>query len=138
MLALDGVLAGLGITDAGELRITGDPQPAVLATPLAVADCTVASVAACLAAAAELSLARTGRRPVVSVSTGHIAAAVRSEVWLRDAAGRGLGGFAPLSRLWRADDGWVRTHANYPWHRSALLPLASPGALRHPGCGSWT
>ena len=31
------------------------------------------------------------------------------------------GGFAPLSRFWRAADGWVRTHANYPWHRAALL-----------------
>ena len=30
-------------------------------------------------------------------------------------------GFAPLSRFWRAADGWVRTHGNYPWHRSALL-----------------
>jgi CoA-transferase family III len=30
-------------------------------------------------------------------------------------------GFAPLSRFWRASDGWVRTHANYPWHREALL-----------------
>lgn len=30
-------------------------------------------------------------------------------------------GFAPLSRFWEASDGWVRTHANYPWHRAALL-----------------
>jgi hypothetical protein len=30
-------------------------------------------------------------------------------------------GFAPLSRFWPAADGWVRTHANYPWHRRALL-----------------
>ena len=30
-------------------------------------------------------------------------------------------GFAPLSRFWRAADGWVRTHGNYPWHRAGLL-----------------
>ena len=44
-----------------------------------------------------------------------------AKFWLRDAAGRGIDGFAPLSRLWPAADGWVRTHANYPWHRAALL-----------------
>ena len=30
-------------------------------------------------------------------------------------------GFAPLSRFWRAADGWIRTHANYAWHRDRLL-----------------
>jgi crotonobetainyl-CoA:carnitine CoA-transferase CaiB-like acyl-CoA transferase len=30
-------------------------------------------------------------------------------------------GFAPLSRFWRSADGWVRAHANYPWHHAALL-----------------
>jgi hypothetical protein len=30
-------------------------------------------------------------------------------------------GFAPLSRFWRTADGWIRTHANYSWHRDALL-----------------
>lgn len=46
---------------------------------------------------------------------------MRSEIHLRDPAGNGIDGFAPLSRLWPAADGWVRTHANYPWHRAALL-----------------
>jgi len=118
---LEGVLADLGLMDSGGLQLTGDPQPAVLSSPLAVADCAVASVAACLTAAADLALARTGRRPDVALDTAHVAAAVRSEVWLRDAAGRGIDGFAPLSRLWPAADGWVRTHANYPWHRATLL-----------------
>ncbi|WP_211277923.1 CoA transferase, partial [Couchioplanes caeruleus] len=88
---------------------------------LPVAECAVASVSACLTAAAELAFARTGRRPEITLDPAHVAAAVRSEVLLRDPAGRGVPGFAPLSRLWRAADGWVRTHANYPWHRSALL-----------------
>jgi crotonobetainyl-CoA:carnitine CoA-transferase CaiB-like acyl-CoA transferase len=118
---LEGVLADLGLVDSGGLELSGDPQPAVLSSPLAVADCAVASVAACLTAAADLALARTGRRPEVALDTAHVAAAMRSEVWLRDAAGRRIEGFAPLSRLWRAADGWVRTHANYPWHRATLL-----------------
>jgi hypothetical protein len=41
--------------------------------------------------------------------------------------------FAPLSRFWRTGDGWVRTHANYPWHRDALLRTLGveddPGAV---------
>ncbi|MCU7728429.1 CoA transferase [Actinoplanes sp. KI2] len=118
---LDSVLADLGLTDVAGPRLAGDPQPAVLASPLAVADCAIVSVAACLAAAADLASARAGRRPDIALDTAHVAAAMRSEVWLRDADGRGIDGFAPLSRLWRAADGWVRTHANYPWHRKALL-----------------
>ncbi|MEV1319938.1 CoA transferase [Micromonospora arborensis] len=118
---LDGVLADLGLMDIAGPRLAGDPQPAVLASPLAVAECAIVSVAACLTAAADLASARTGRRPDIALDTEHVAAAMRSEVWLRDADGRGIDGFAPLSRLWRAADGWVRTHANYPWHRTALL-----------------
>jgi hypothetical protein len=118
---LDGVRADLGLLDSGELRLAGDPQPTVLASPLAVAECAIVSVAASLTAAADLSLARTGRRPDIALDTAHVAAAMRSEASLRDADGRGIEGFAPLSRLWRAADGWVRTHANYPWHRTALL-----------------
>jgi hypothetical protein len=130
---LDGVLADLGLTGIAGPRLAGDPRPAALASPLAVAECAIASVAACLTAAADLSSARTGRRPDVALETEHVAAAMRSEVWLRDADGRGIDGFAPLSRLWRAADGWVRTHANYPWHRKALL--ASLGVPDGPDTG---
>jgi crotonobetainyl-CoA:carnitine CoA-transferase CaiB-like acyl-CoA transferase len=115
------VLAEIGLADVGGPQLVGDPDPAALASPLAVGECAVASVFACLAAAAELSHARSGRRPEVVLDTAHVAAAVRSEVLLRNPAGQGLEGFAPLSRLWQTTDGWVRTHANYPWHRTALL-----------------
>src|SRR5439155_9215327 len=110
-----------------EVEVVGEPRPAVLASPLAVADCATAAVAACLSAAADLARVRTGRRPHVVLDTAHVAAAVRSEAWLRDPAGRGVSGFAPLSRLWPAADGWVRTHANYPWHRAALLAALGVG-----------
>jgi CoA transferase family III len=118
---MDEALAAVGLAGAEPVALTGVANPAKLASPLAVAECAVASVAACLAAAAELGYARTGRRPDVELDTAHVAAAVRGEAWLRDPDGRGIEGFAPLSRLWPAADGWVRTHANYPWHRAALL-----------------
>ena len=118
---VDAVLTDLGLAGAQPVEVRGPSRPAVLASPLAVADCAVASVSACLAAAAELAQVRTGRRPAIALDTGHVAAAVRGENWLRDPYGQGIEGFAPLSRLWPAADGWVRTHANYPWHRNALL-----------------
>ncbi|MEV6600734.1 CoA transferase [Actinoplanes sp. NPDC051346] len=90
-------------------------------TRLPVAECAIEAVSTCLHAAGELAFARTGRRPEITVDPGHVAAAVRSEVLLRDPSGQGVPGFAPLSRWWPAADGWVRTHANYAWHRSALL-----------------
>ena len=104
-----------------EVEVRGGP--ADLASTFRVEDLAVASVAAALRAAAVLQGRRTGqpaRRS--SVDRGHVAAAVRSERAFRregdDPAGPG---FAPLSRFWRAADGWVRTHANHPWHRAALL-----------------
>lgn len=117
----EAVIADLGIVDAGELAVSGITLPPGLSSPLAVAEVAVSSVAASLIAAADLSLARSGRRPEVTLDTGHVAAVMRSEVYLRDPTGRSLSGFAPLSRLWPSGDGWVRTHANYPWHRAALL-----------------
>src|SRR5262245_54149811 len=121
MSVLDGVLADLGLASDSGLQIVGDSHPAALSSPLAVTDCAIATVAACLAAAADLAVARGDRKPAITLDTGHVAAAVRSEAWLRDPSGRAVEGFAPLSRLWPAADGWVRTHANYPWHRTALL-----------------
>ena len=125
--AVDEPLADVGVTAQAMPEVIGDASPTALASPLAVSDCAVAAVAACLAAAADLAWARTGRLPAIAVDPAHVAAAVRSEAWLRDPAGQALSGFAPLSRLWPAADGWIRTHANYPWHRAALL-----GALRIP------
>jgi crotonobetainyl-CoA:carnitine CoA-transferase CaiB-like acyl-CoA transferase len=57
----------------------------------------------------------------VSIDRRHVAAAVTSERHFRRGDERAPAGFAPLSRFWEAADGWVRTHANYPWHRAAML-----------------
>jgi hypothetical protein len=63
----------------------------------------------------------------VELDRGHVADAFRSERFVR-VNGRPMGdGFAPLSRFWPAADGWVRTHANYPWHREVLLGTLGVG-----------
>jgi crotonobetainyl-CoA:carnitine CoA-transferase CaiB-like acyl-CoA transferase len=118
---LEDLLVRLGLRVDDEIALRGEPVLPELASPLAVAECAIAAVAASLLAAAELAELRTGRRPEVALDTSHAAAAVRSEALLRDPAGSSARGFAPLSRLWPTADGWVRTHANYPWHRAALL-----------------
>ncbi|WP_409471292.1 CoA transferase [Streptomyces sp. HC307] len=93
----------------------------VLPARLPVRELARATVGVCSLAAAEL-LARRGRGPVpaVRVREGAVATAFVSERHLR-IDGRVPASFAPLSGFWRAADGWVRTHANYPHHRSRLL-----------------
>jgi crotonobetainyl-CoA:carnitine CoA-transferase CaiB-like acyl-CoA transferase len=121
------------------LRVTGDPGQ--LPSRLPVEDTAIACAGAALLAAAALHGQRGGVGGSGGVSgsggggsrtgwldRGHVAAAFRSEAYLRVNGERGGKGFAPLSRFWRTADGWVRTHANYPWHREALLrALGSAG-----------
>jgi CoA-transferase family III len=102
-----------------------------LSSPFPVQDMAVACIGAALAAAVSLRQQRAsdrpggdrpgGDRPGVRLAAGHAAAAVRSEALMRRGGQPAGRGFAPLSRFWPAADGWVRTHANYPWHRDALL-----------------
>jgi crotonobetainyl-CoA:carnitine CoA-transferase CaiB-like acyl-CoA transferase len=74
-------------------------------------------------AAAELHRVRGGAKLDVSIARAQVAAAVRSERYFRRDGSPAGAGFAPLSRFWRTADGWIRTHANYPWHRAALLDV---------------
>jgi hypothetical protein len=97
------------------LLVTGDRGH--LPSRLPVEDTAVACAAAALLAAA----ARGPGSASAQLDRGHVAAAFRSEAYLRVNGENGGTGFAPLSRFWRAADGWVRTHANYPWHADALL-----------------
>ncbi|MEU9302659.1 CoA transferase [Streptomyces sp. NPDC048269] len=106
--------------------------------PLPVRELARATVGACALAAAELAVVRAGEGPdglaAPVVDEGAVAAAFVSERHLR-VRGRKPVSFAPLSGFWRAADGWVRTHANYPHHEAALvralgLPAAAPEAVR--------
>ncbi|MFD8457493.1 CoA transferase [Streptomyces antimycoticus] len=88
---------------------------------LPVAELARATVGVCSLAAAELGARRSGGAvPEVRVDEGAVATAFVSERHLR-IDGRRPTNFAPLSGFWRAADGWVRTHANYPHHRARLL-----------------
>src|SRR5690349_12563748 len=85
-------------------------------------------------------LRRPGSRAAhVELDTAHLACAVRSERYTRGDGRLDVGGFAPLSRFYRTADGWLRPHANYPWHRERLLgvvgtsddPAAVAKAISH-------
>ncbi|MFJ3906703.1 CoA transferase [Streptomyces sp. NPDC090025] len=94
----------------------------LLPARLPVMDLARATVAVCALAAAE----RAGLPGPVRVDDGAVATAFVSERHLR-VDGRAPESFAPLSRFWRAADGWVRTHANYPHHKAALLAALGTG-----------
>lgn len=96
-------------------RVTYDHVPGLLPARLPVMDLARATVAVAGLAALE----RAGLPGPVRVDDGAVATAFVSERHLR-VNGRAPVNFAPLSRFWRAADGWVRTHANYPHHEAAL------------------
>jgi crotonobetainyl-CoA:carnitine CoA-transferase CaiB-like acyl-CoA transferase len=92
-----------------------------LPAELPVMELARSTVAVCALAAAELAARRTGGPvPSVRVDDGAVTAAFLSDRLVR-VDGEAPTTFAPLSRFWQAADGWVRTHANYPHHRSRLL-----------------
>lgn len=106
----------------------------VLPSPLPASELAVGAVASAATAAAALAGARGAGRPAARVDGRRVSAAFRSDRLLR-IDGAPVDGFAPLSGFWRAADGWVRTHANYPHHRERLLVVlgladsAGPGDL---------
>ena len=90
-----------------------------LPSMLPVGALVTGAVAAQRLAAAELS----GRPGPVVVDAAAVGVAVRSERFLRVDGVPAGAGFAPLSRFWPAADGWVRLHANYPWHRAVVADV---------------
>ena len=96
-----------------------------LASPLPVDALAQASVAAAAGAAALLA-----GTPMPEIDPVLIGSSFRADQLMR-IDGEAPGGFAPLSGFWRAgrgersdggsESGWVRTHANYPHHRTRLL-----------------
>lgn len=92
----------------------------VLPSRLATTELAVGAVGSAAAAASNLAAARGGPRPAAPVDGRRVSASFRSDRLFR-IAGRPVEGFAPLSGFWAASDGWLRTHANYPHHRAALI-----------------
>ncbi|KAA9165954.1 carnitine dehydratase [Amycolatopsis acidicola] len=106
----DELRPGAAVIEGGE---------AVLPGPFRVAAAASASIAAATLAAGEL-LRLNGIEPgTVSVDTRHAAAAFRSEQYVRVDGEAPPGVWGGLSGDYRAADGWVKLHCNYPKHNAA-------------------
>lgn len=108
----------------GEAEVTPGPveisgEGGQLPSRFAAEEIAAACVATALRAAVALDALDSA--PMIRLERSHLAEACRSERYFSVDGHRSAVGFAPLSRFWAARDGWVRTHANYPWHRRALL-----------------
>ncbi len=117
--------------DLERVQVAGDPA-GLLPSRLKVQELMTAAAGSALLAVAALDAARN-QAPLapVSLSAEHVAVAARSERYARRAGSDAGAQMAPLSRFWKAADGWVRLHANYPWHlRRALDVLRCED---HPG-----
>lgn len=122
--------AALGADSSLLDRVSYGGASGGLPARLPVMELARATVAVCSLAAAELASLRTGRPvPRVRVDDEAVATAFLSDRLVR-VDGEAWSTFSPLSRFWRAADGWVRTHANYPHHRARLLAaLGVPGDI---------
>ncbi|MEU6817645.1 CoA transferase [Streptomyces sp. NPDC046860] len=103
-------------------RLVAVERPGAMIARLPAQRLARACVGTCALAAAELGALRAGLGtvPRAVVDDGAAVTAFHSERVVR-IDGRAPVNFAPLSRWWRAEYGWVRTHANYPHHRGRLL-----------------
>jgi len=96
-------------------RLSVSGPPATLRSVFPVTGVGVAAVGASLLAAT------LGTGAPIGLDTRGLAVALRSERCLRR-DGRPAGSpFDPLSAFHRTAGGWLRLHANYPWHRAAAL-----------------
>jgi crotonobetainyl-CoA:carnitine CoA-transferase CaiB-like acyl-CoA transferase len=108
-------LSDLGLGDETEtaLRERLDP-PVPLDATLSVARFAGEAVAFAASAATRLGI------PPTPLDGVRIATSLTSERHFRLNGEAGVA-WAPLSGFWQTADGWLRTHANYPHHRAALL-----------------
>ena len=124
--ALAHMWQALGEDDADLALVAPGGYP-VLQSHLAVAALTRDAVAAASLAAALLAhdeahpdTRPSAGEPLVSLDADRIHTAVTSERYFR-LNGETPAVWAEFSGFWPAEDGWVRTHANYPHHRARLL-----------------
>lgn len=115
--------AALGIPPAALDRIAPVAQPPAWSSALPVAQLATDSLAL---ASLALDLVAEAREadpgtPIV-VDGPRVAASFASDRVLR-IDGEKPDVWAPLSGFWRAADGWVRTHGNYPHHAARLRAL---------------
>lgn len=125
MSHVDGIAGELwsAVTGGSERppEVTVSGESGLLPSTLPVEDVALSCVSVALMAASR-ALTRRGGGPVAcTIDRTDVADSMISERLFSTAGKRAGNGFAGLSTFWRAADGWVRTHANYSWHRDALL-----------------
>jgi crotonobetainyl-CoA:carnitine CoA-transferase CaiB-like acyl-CoA transferase len=124
--------------------LTGETPPPVtvpgvepvLPGPFGVAAAAATSIAAATLAAAELLRLKGIDPGPVSVDLRHAAAAFRSERYLRVDGEPPTALWQPLSGDYRAADGWVRLHCNYPHHADAVCRALGTPASREAVTGA--
>ena len=119
---LQDVLAAVGVK--GDAVLTGSAPIQPSSFPVdAVAQATIA---ACGVAAAAIHAARGAPRPAVHCDMRAAAIEFRSEQHLRPARES----WDSIAGLYRARDGWLRLHTNFPHHRAGILALLGCEATR--------
>src|SRR5882724_10538244 len=112
--AVAGRPAGLG-----NLTVSGPRQ--VLPSVFDVTSLAVASVAAATLAAAEFHAARNGTPPgQVTVDSRAASAAFACEALFTPVGWALPGIWDPVAGNYQAQDGWIRLHTNYAYHRAAV------------------
>jgi crotonobetainyl-CoA:carnitine CoA-transferase CaiB-like acyl-CoA transferase len=119
--AIETALVAVGLPAEASELLAVEAGGERLPSRLAVDEVAVACVGAALVAAGALHESRGGAPALTSLDADLVRAAVRSERYFVLGDSERPAGFAPQSRFWPAADGWIRTHANYPWHHQALL-----------------
>ncbi|MEP6481566.1 MAG: CoA transferase [Rhodoglobus sp.] len=124
---MDAAWAALGEHPAALTLVRDRGSEVPLDSALPIAQLVHDAVAVASLSAALLAARRTGSAvPTVDLDPIRIATAVTSERHFR-LDGVPVNAWAELSGFWPTADGWLRTHANYPHHRAALLEaLALP------------
>lgn len=121
--ALQSVLAAAQWHDAPLDRLDLEPAAGnVLPTSLPVAPCAAAVLSATGLAAAALQAQRGRGRPHVRVSLRSAALAMANADYLRVNGAR-VKSWDPITGYYRARDGWVYLHGNFPHLRDGLLRL---------------
>jgi CoA-transferase family III len=110
----------------GNLTVSGPRQ--VLPSVFDVTGLAVASVAAATLAAAEFHAARNGTPPSqVTVDSRAACAAFAGEALFTPVGWTLPDIWDPIAGNYQAQDGWIRLHTNYAYHRAAVERVLSAG-----------
>jgi CoA-transferase family III len=116
-----------GPADLPGVLTTGGPRT-VLPSHFDVTGLATASVAAATLAAAEFLSVRNGRRPLpVTVDSRPACAAFAAEALFTPVGWDRPEIWDPIAGNYQAQDGWIRLHTNYAYHRAAVERLLGAG-----------